>query len=121
MVPAMEMGEQPASNGAARGRWHQQGPSAAPPGAGSYRNQTTGEPFSWAVAGVVMLLVVVRLHALQDLRMELLEAMCVNPGDAGLRAQFEQAQHNVVVTMAELRALEAQWGFGARAPPLAVP
>jgi hypothetical protein len=75
--------------------------------AGSYRNQTTGEPFSWAVAGDVMLPVVVRLHAFQVLRMELLEAIRANPGDAGLRAQFEQAQHDVVVTMAELRALEA--------------
>jgi hypothetical protein len=91
------------------------------PGAGSYHNQTTGKPFSWAVAGDVMLPVVVQLHAFQELRMELLEAMHVNPSDAGLRAQFEQAQQDVVVMMAELRALEAQWGFGARAPPSAVP
>jgi hypothetical protein len=73
------------------------------------------------VAGDVMLLVVVRLHAFQELRMELLEAMRANPGDASLRPKFEQAQHDVVVTMAELRALEAQWGFGARAPPPAAP
>jgi hypothetical protein len=71
------------------------------------------------VAGDVMLPVVVRLHAFQELRMELLEDMRVNPGDADLHAQFEQAHHNVVVTMAELRALEAQWGFGARVPPAA--
>jgi hypothetical protein len=64
-----------------------------------------------------MLPVVVRLHAFQELCMELLEAMRANPDDDGLRAQFEQAQHDVVVTMAELRALEAQWTFGARAPP----
>jgi hypothetical protein len=38
-----------------------------------------------------MLLVVVWLHAFQELRMELLEAMCANPDDAGLHAQFEQA------------------------------
>jgi hypothetical protein len=38
--------------------------------------------------------------------------MCANPGDASLRAQFEQAQHDVVVMMAELRDLKAQWGFG---------
>jgi hypothetical protein len=55
-----------------------------------------------------MLPVVVRLHAHQELRMELLEAMGANPEDAGLRAQFDQAAHDVVVTMAELRALEAQ-------------
>jgi hypothetical protein len=73
------------------------------------------------VAGDVMLPVVVRLHAFQELRMELLEAMCANPGDAGLHAQFEQAQHDIVVMMAELRALEAQWGFGVRAPPPAAP
>jgi hypothetical protein len=39
--------------------------------------------------------------------MELLEAMRAKPDNAGLRAQFKQAQHDVVVTMAELRALEA--------------
>jgi hypothetical protein len=65
-----------------------------------------------------MLRVVVRLHAFQELHMELLEDML---DDAGLRAQFKQAQHDVVVTMAELQALEAQWGFGLRAPPPAVP
>jgi hypothetical protein len=48
--------------------------------------------------------------------MELLEAMRANPGDAGLHAQFDQAVHDVVVMMAELWALEAQWGFGARSP-----
>jgi hypothetical protein len=73
------------------------------------------------VAGDVMLPVVVRLHAFQELRMELLEAMRANPGDAGLHAQFEQAQHDIVVAMAELRALEAQWSFDARAPPPAAP
>jgi hypothetical protein len=55
-----------------------------------------------------MLPVVVRLHAFQDLRMELLESMHANLGDTGLRAQFNQAQHDVVVTTAELRTLEAQ-------------
>jgi 4-hydroxy-3-methylbut-2-en-1-yl diphosphate synthase IspG/GcpE len=68
-----------------------------------------------------MLPVVVRLHAFQELRMELLEAMRANPGNAGWHAQFEKAQHDVVVTMAELQAVEAQWGFGLRAPPLTAP
>jgi hypothetical protein len=76
----------------------------------------------WAAAYVVMLPVVVRrLHAYQELRMELLEAMCANPRDAGLHAQFDQAAHNVVVAAAELRALEAQWGFRARSPPPIAP
>jgi hypothetical protein len=66
------------------------------------------------VADDVMLPVVVRLYAFQKLRMELLEAMRANPGDAGLRAQFEQAQHDVVTMMAELWSLEAQWGFRPR-------
>jgi hypothetical protein len=56
----------------ARGRQRQQGPSAAQPGFGSYRNQTTGEPFSWAVADDVMLPVVERLHAFQEVRMDIL-------------------------------------------------
>jgi hypothetical protein len=34
------------------------------------------------------------------------------PGDADLRAQFKLAQQDVEETLAELRALEAQWGFG---------
>jgi hypothetical protein len=59
-----------------------------------------------------MLPVVERLHAFQELRMDILEALRANPVDAVLRAQFEQAQQDVVVTMAELRALDAQWGFG---------
>jgi hypothetical protein len=63
------------------------------------------------VAGDVMLLVVLRLRAFQELRMDILEALRANPGDADLRAQFKQAQQDVVVMMAELRALEAQWGF----------
>jgi hypothetical protein len=71
------------------------------------------------VASDVMLPVVVRLHAFQKRRMELLEAMRANPGYTGLRAQFEQAQHDVVATMAELQALEAQWGFRPRSSPLA--
>jgi hypothetical protein len=50
-----------------------------------------------------------------------LEALRANPGDADLRAQFEQAQQDVVVMIAELRALEAQWGFRLRAPPPAAP
>jgi hypothetical protein len=49
-----------------------------------------------------MLPVVLQMHAFKELRMNILEALCTNPGDAGLRAQFEQAQQNVVVTMAEL-------------------
>jgi hypothetical protein len=53
-----------------------------------------------------MLPLVVRLHAFQVLRMELLEAMRANSGDAGLHAQFDQAQQDVVVTIAELQALE---------------
>jgi hypothetical protein len=79
VVPAVEMGEQPASNGVARGQRRQQGPSTVTTGFGSYRNQTTGEPFSWVVSGDVMLPVVVRLHAFQELRMEFLEAMRANP------------------------------------------
>jgi hypothetical protein len=63
-----------------------------------------------------MLPVVVRVHAFQELRMDIMDAMRANPGDAGLRAQFEQAQQDVVATMAELRALEAQWGFRPRSP-----
>jgi hypothetical protein len=64
-----------------------------------------------------MLPVVLPLYAFQELRMDILEALRANPGDADLRVQFEQAQQDVVVTMAELRALEAQWGFKLRAPP----
>jgi hypothetical protein len=60
------------------------------------------------VAGDVMLPVVVRLHAFQELCMELLEAMRANPKGAGLRAQFDQSQHDIVMTMTELWALEAQ-------------
>jgi hypothetical protein len=59
-----------------------------------------------------MLSVVVRMYACQERRMELFEAM---------RAQFDQAVQEVVVVAAEVRALEAQWGFRARAPPLAAP
>jgi hypothetical protein len=65
-----------------------------------------------------MLPVVVRLHAYQELRME---AMRANPRDVGLHAQFDRAAHDVVVTMAKLPALEAQWGFGARSPPPMAP
>jgi hypothetical protein len=53
--------------------------------------------------------------------MDILVALHANPDDAVLHAQFEQAQEDAVVTMAELRALEAQWGFGLRAPPPAAP
>jgi hypothetical protein len=63
-----EAGEQVANNGDSRGRRRQQGTSDLPR-AGSYHNQTTGKPFSWAVAGDVMLSVVARLHAYQELRM----------------------------------------------------
>jgi hypothetical protein len=42
------------------------------------------------VAGDVMLPVVVRLHAFQDLCMDILEALRANPGDIGLCAQFEK-------------------------------
>jgi hypothetical protein len=79
------------------------------------------EPFSWAVAGDVMLLVVVRLHACQERHMEIFEVVRTNPGDAGLHAQFDQAAHEVVVVAAELRGLEARWGFRAPLPPPAVP
>jgi hypothetical protein len=64
-----------------------------------------------------MLPVVIRLHVFQELRMDILDAMRANPGDIGLHAQFEQAQQDVVAMIAGLRALEAQWGFDARAPP----
>jgi hypothetical protein len=101
-----------------RGRRRQQG-TAASPDARTYHNQTTGKPFSWAVAGDVMLPVVVRLRACQERRMELFEVVRANPGDASLRAQFDQATYEVVVVAAELRDLEAQWGFLARSPPLA--
>jgi hypothetical protein len=36
--------------------------------------------------------VVLRLRAFQELRMDILEAWRGNPGDADLRAQFEQVQ-----------------------------
>jgi hypothetical protein len=42
----------------------------------SYRNQTTREPFFWAVAIDVMLLVVLRMKACQECRMELFEGLC---------------------------------------------
>jgi hypothetical protein len=80
------MGEQPASNGVARGRRRQQGPSDAQPGFGSYRNQTTGEPFSCAVASDVMLPVVLRMQACQERRMEIFQDVRANPSDAGLQA-----------------------------------
>jgi hypothetical protein len=54
------------------------------------------------VAGDVMMPVVLRLRAFQELHMDILEALRANPGNADLRAQFEQAQQDVVVTMAEL-------------------
>jgi hypothetical protein len=66
-----------------------------------------------------MLPVVVRLRACQERRMELFEAVHANPGDASLRAQFDQATYEVVVVATELRDLEAQWGFRARSPQLA--
>jgi hypothetical protein len=53
--------------------------------------------------------------------MELLEAVHANLDATGLRAQFDQAMQELVVVSAKLRALEAQWGFGAWAPPLAAP
>jgi hypothetical protein len=53
--------------------------------------------------------------------MELFEAVRANPGDAGLRAQFDQAVQEVVVVAAELRALKASWGFRAWAPSPAAP
>jgi hypothetical protein len=74
------------------------------------------------VASDVMLPVVVRRHAFQELRMDILEAMRANPDGAGLCARFEQAQRDVVATIdgqtsgsksaVGLRNLEAQWGFG---------
>jgi hypothetical protein len=39
-------------------------------GAGSYRNQTSREPFSWAVIGDVKMPVVLRMQACQERRME---------------------------------------------------
>jgi hypothetical protein len=71
--------------------------------------------------GDVMLLVVVRLHACQERRMKLFKAVRANPGEAVLHIQFDQAVQEVVVVAAKLRALEAQLGFGARAPPPAAP
>jgi hypothetical protein len=68
-----------------------------------------------------MVSVVVRMHACQERRMELFEVVRANPGDADLRAQFDQATHEVVVVAAKLRALEAQWGFRARSSPPATP
>jgi hypothetical protein len=41
--------------------------------------------------------------------------LCANPDDADLRAQFEQAQQDILVTMAELRAVEARGAPGAAA------
>jgi hypothetical protein len=88
--------------------------------ADSYHNQTTGEPFFWAVATDVMLPVVLWMQTCQESRMEF-EVVHANPSDAGLRAQFDQAVQELVVVAVKLRALEAQWGFGARAPPPAEP
>jgi hypothetical protein len=68
-----------------------------------------------------MLPVVLRMHACQERRMKLFEAVRANPGDAGLHAQFDQAVQELVVVVAELWALEAQWGVGGRAPPPAWP
>jgi hypothetical protein len=78
-------------------------------------------PFSWAVANDGMLPVVLRMHVCQERRMELFKAVRANLDDAGLRAQFYQAMQELVVVAAELWALEAQWGFGVRAPPMAAP
>jgi hypothetical protein len=82
------MGEQPANSrpGTRAAAAVPAGPSATQPGFGIYRNQTTGEPFSWAVAGDVMLSMVLRLRALQELHMNILEALRANPSDADLRA-----------------------------------
>jgi hypothetical protein len=103
----------------ARGQRRQQrSPSI---GAGSYHNQTTEEPFSRAVLGDVMLSVVLRLQACQERHIDLLEVVRANPGDAGLRAQFNEAVPDLVVVVAKMRALEAEWGFVAPAPPPAVP
>jgi hypothetical protein len=68
-----------------------------------------------------MLSVVERPHAFQEQRMDILDALRAHPGDAVLHAQFKQVQQDVVVTMAELRALEAQWGFRLPASPPAAP
>jgi hypothetical protein len=68
-----------------------------------------------------MLSVVLWIHACQERRMELFEAVRANPGGVGLCAQFDQAMQELVVVVAELRALEAQWSFGARVPPPAAP
>jgi hypothetical protein len=66
-----------------------------------------------------MLLVVVRLLAFQERHMKIFEVVRTNPSDAGLHAQFDQAAHEVVVVAAELRGLEARWGFRAWSPPAA--
>jgi hypothetical protein len=39
---------------------------------------------------------------------ELFEAVRANPGEAGLRAQFDQAVQDLMVVAAEMRALEAE-------------
>jgi hypothetical protein len=49
-----------------------------------------------------MLPVVAWLHACQERRMELFEAVRANPSDTGLHAQFDQAAHEVVVVAAKL-------------------
>jgi thioredoxin-like negative regulator of GroEL len=51
--------------------------------------------------------------------MELVEAVCANPHDAGLRAQLAQVMHNVEEATVALRALEVEWSFVA--PPPVVP
>jgi hypothetical protein len=68
-----------------------------------------------------MLPVVLRLQVCQERRIELLEAVRANPGDVGLRAQFDQAVQDLVLVAAKMRDLEAEWGFVAPAPPPAVP
>jgi hypothetical protein len=83
----------------------------------SYRNQTTGEPFSWAILSDVMLPVVLWVQACQEHRIELFKVVRANSGNVGLRAQFDLAVQELVVVATEMRALEAEWGFVARAPP----
>jgi hypothetical protein len=95
VAPATMMWESQASRRPAMGRRDQLGSSPST-GAGNYRNQTTGEPFSWGVLGEVMPPVVLQRQACQECRMDLFEAMSANPDNAGLRAQFDQAVQELV-------------------------
>jgi hypothetical protein len=58
------------------------------------------------VAGNVMLPMVLRLRAFEELLMGILEAMRPHPGDTDLHAQFELAEQDVAQMLAELRGEE---------------